>query len=51
MKYTVITLHQNAGQNHTLLITNTSSEKDAKFKHLGTTLTIEIALTKKRGAV
>jgi hypothetical protein len=38
-KYMVVSHHQNAGHNCSLLIANTSSENVSKFKYLGTTVT------------
>jgi hypothetical protein len=37
-KYMVVSYHQNVQQNHTLLITNKSSENVAEFNYLGTTV-------------
>jgi ribosomal protein S2 len=39
MKCMVVSFHQNAGQNHSLLIANKSFENAAKFRYLGTTIT------------
>jgi hypothetical protein len=38
-KYMVMSLDQNAGQNHNIKIDNKSFEKGEQFKYLGTTLT------------
>jgi hypothetical protein len=38
-KYMIMSHHSNSGQNQNVRIADESSEKVAKFKHLGTTLT------------
>jgi hypothetical protein len=38
-KYMFLSHHQNAGQNHNLLITNESLENGENFKYLGMTVT------------
>ena len=40
-KYMVISRDQNAGQNHSVRIDNSTFERVERFKYLGTTLTIE----------
>jgi hypothetical protein len=44
-----VSRHQDAGQDHNLLIVDTSFENMAKFKYLGTTVT-KIAFEKKMRA-
>jgi hypothetical protein len=38
-KYMIMSRHPNSGQNQNIRIANESSEKMARFKYLGTTLT------------
>jgi hypothetical protein len=39
-KYTLLSCHRNAGQDHDIKIANKSFENVAQFKYLGTTVTI-----------
>jgi hypothetical protein len=38
IRYSVMSRHQNIGQNHNLLFANKSIKNEAKFKYLGTTV-------------
>jgi hypothetical protein len=45
-KYMVVSRHQNAGQDHTLLFANKSFENVANFKYLGITITYQYFIHK-----
>ena len=46
-KYMVISRDQNAGQNHSVRIDNSTFERVEEFKYLGTTLTIQNSIREK----
>jgi hypothetical protein len=46
-KCVIMFRHKNLGQYHNLLIANKAFENVAKFRYLGTTVTIKTAFTKK----
>ena len=43
-KYTVVSRDQNAGQNHSVRIDNSTFERVDEFKYLGTTLTNQYSI-------